>query len=49
MPVQIDMEMPRSCLDCRFCIEESYGGANSLILLVNNLRTDPMIWKPIGK
>ena len=28
MPVQIDMEMPRSCLDCRFCIEESSGGAN---------------------
>lgn len=20
MPVQIDMEMPRSCGDCRFCI-----------------------------
>lgn len=30
MPVQIDMEMPRSCLDCRFCIEESYGGANCI-------------------
>lgn len=28
MSVQIDMEMPRSCLDCRFCIEESSGGAN---------------------
>lgn len=30
MPVQIDMEMPRSCLDCRFCIEEPYGGANCI-------------------
>ena len=30
MPVQIDMEMPRSCLDCRFCIKESYGGANCI-------------------
>lgn len=30
MPVQIDMEMPRSCLDCRFCIEESHGGANCI-------------------
>lgn len=30
MPVQIDMEMPRSCGDCRFCIEESYGGANCI-------------------
>lgn len=28
MPVQINMEMPRSCLDCRFCIEETSGGAN---------------------
>lgn len=28
MPVQIDMELPESCLDCRFCIEESSGGAN---------------------
>lgn len=30
MPVQIDMEMPRSCLDCRFRIEEPYGGANCI-------------------
>ena len=30
MPVQIDMEMPRSFLDCRFCIEESHGGANCI-------------------
>lgn len=30
MPVQIDMEMPESCLDCRFCIKESYGGANCI-------------------
>lgn len=30
MPVQIDMEMPGSCLDCRFCIKESYGGANCI-------------------
>ena len=28
--IQIDMEMPRSCLDCRFCIEEPYGGANCI-------------------
>ncbi|WP_195267509.1 hypothetical protein [Eubacterium sp. 1001713B170207_170306_E7] len=31
MPVQIDMEMPKSCLDCRFCIEESSGGANYIL------------------
>ena len=25
MPVQIDMEMPRSCGDCRFCRTEVFG------------------------
>ena len=28
MPVQIDMEMPRNCGDCRFCVGAIHGNIN---------------------